>query len=150
MAWRAQTISWRLPPPPPFLRVWMTTLPLPYLKVWIRHWFLKCFSLSLHVRWPQNRLAFWIPRRGIWTLGTGFRILFQWNLGSCFKQLSGFRIHWAESQIPKPGILDSANKISRIQEPLLSYMGHTHEVVMNCLLATIRCALCVWFANKKK
>ena len=37
------TPNWRLPPPP-FLRVWLTTPPPPpppYLKVWICHWYVR-------------------------------------------------------------------------------------------------------------
>ena len=48
---------------------------------------------------------------GIWTPGTGVRILCQWNLDS----LEGFRIPWAVFWIPKHRILDSKAQDSGFQ-----------------------------------
>jgi len=64
----------------------------------------------------QNSLGFWIPRRGFLILGTGFRILCQWNLDSGFQALVGFRIPWTAFRIPKPRILGAAAKIFWIPE----------------------------------
>ena len=46
---KKKVLFWDRPPPPPYLRVWMTTPP-PYLKVWIRHWLHRRISR----RWNQR------------------------------------------------------------------------------------------------
>ena len=38
------------PPPPPYLRVWMTG-PRPYLKVWIRHWIIQNSKLKMRIKY---------------------------------------------------------------------------------------------------
>ena len=77
----------------------------------------------------QDSLGLWIQHRGFRILGTGFRILRQWNLDSGFQsgflklyrgfQSPGFRI----PQDKLPGFWIPQAKISRILESAIPYMG---------------------------
>ena len=71
-------------------------------------------DLSPDVRGSKTYLGFWIPRHGFRILGTGIRILCQWNLDSGFQSLVGFQIPWAVFRIPKPRTPDSTANFSKI------------------------------------
>ena len=64
----------------------------------------------------QESLGFWIPHRGFWIQGTGFRILCHWNVDSGFQSVVGFRILElnSEFQFSKSRIPDCASKKSWI------------------------------------
>ena len=69
----------------------------------------------------QNSLGFWISFHGFLILGTGFRILCQWNLDSGFQALVGFRIPWTVFRIPKPRIPELTSKT--VPDSGFPYMG---------------------------
>ena len=68
--------------------------------------YVRAFLASPHVRNPRQP--------GFWILRHAFPIVSTWNLHSGFQSQVGFRIYWVVFWIPKPRILDSSSKISRI------------------------------------
>ena len=73
-------------------------------------------DLSSDERESKKSLGFWIPHRGFWIQGTGFRILCHWNVDSGFQSVVGFRILElnSEFQFSKSRIPDCASKNSWI------------------------------------
>ena len=79
---------------------------------------------------PPLRESKTVLDSGFYAVDSGFQVrdssCCQWNLGSEFQSLVGFRIPWAVFRIPKPRILDSTRKNLPDSRTRIPLHGSTH------------------------